>query len=96
MKVLSDGEFAVEWLRFFGPIRGVRLLGWASLSVSGAPIDADRAWLLEHGVGSVSTRYRNLSELRRFAAELESRGLSAAPMKGQVAAPARYLIGAVK
>ncbi len=76
MRVLNDREFADEWIRFFGVTTGVRLLGWAAMSVIGSPAGADRRWLLEHGWGAVSTRYRNVAELVRFRDHLLAEGIA--------------------
>jgi len=82
VKVLNDREFADEWIRFFGVTTGVRLLGWAAISAIGAPEDADRRWLLVHGWGAMSTRYRNVNQLSRFREHLRAQGLSAATVEG--------------
>lgn len=76
MIVLTDREFAEEWIKFFGVTTGVRLLGWTAISVIGAPADADRRWLLEHGWGHLSTRYRNVNQLVRFREYLEAEGMT--------------------
>lgn len=82
MKVLNDREFADEWIRFFGLTTGVRLLGWAAMSVIGAPGDADRRWLIDHGWGSVATRYRNVAHLERFRDHLQGEGFAVFTAEG--------------
>lgn len=89
MKVLSEFEFIGEWMRFFGPTTGSRLLGWVSLSVIGAPGDADRRWLMAHGWGSEATRYRNVAHLVRFRDSLALRGISPYDMEEATWGPAR-------
>lgn len=76
MRVLNDLEFAAEWMSFFGVVTGLRVLGWAAASVIGAPPDADRAWLLKHGFGHESTRYRNVNHLVAFADSLRARNIT--------------------
>lgn len=76
MKVLTDAELVREWMSYFGVTTGSRLLGWCVLTVvpmpRGTVVDA-RA-LIEHGSGSISTRYRNLHHLQGFKAHLEEQG----------------------
>lgn len=100
MRQLSDREFIDEWLRFFGVTTGVRLLGWCALSVIGAPRgvqgDAGRRWLIEHGAGAPSTRYRNVHALLRFRDHLVSRGYDLGPLRGSDVPVMRRMYGLVK
>lgn len=76
MRVLTDREFMAEWFGFFGVTKGVSALGWCVASAIGAPVDADRRWMLGHGFGSQSTRYKRVRELLEFREYLAAKGVS--------------------
>lgn len=94
MKSLSDREFVREWMAFFGPTTGARLLGWCVLTGVRMPDDApvDERSLIDFGWGAPSTRYRNVGYLKRFKAYMDEKGfVLAEEAEGDVAAPARLL-----
>ena len=71
---LSDAEFFTDWMRFYGPVSGPRLMGWLVLCAAFGN-DLTVRELRDHGVLSESTRYRHVRELLRYAEDLRTRGL---------------------
>lgn len=74
---LTDRELAEEWIRFFGVTTGVRLLGWCAMTALRLGEDFSEREIIEHGWGSLSTRYRNVAHLKDFRAYMAKRNLRA-------------------
>lgn len=80
-RVMDDETFGREWVAFWGPVSGSRIIGWMVLSaIKLGREEPSREALLQRGWGSTATRYRNVSNLMAFREAMEAKGYTFADL----------------
>lgn len=76
LREMPDGEFFTEWVRYFGPVEGMRMAGWLLWlgAMGGCRSYADvAAYVRKNPKDSAVSRasnYRNLTKLRGLREKL--------------------------
>jgi hypothetical protein len=83
---LTDSEFMLDWMRYFGPTHGTSLMGWLVLCAAfGNELTARD--LRDNGLMSERSRYRNVHDILAYIENLRERGLVEADEPAEPAEP---------